>query len=146
MLSSRAFAPLSVTFILFKNSLVSFVYNCGPARLQSLCNHRTNSQIAEALLLYNKAGGKVLAGLTKRRKAERELFLKLVDNKIQTLPYKVKAKCNLNIRGGAGTSFPQIRIAKAGEILTVWATETNGDTVWAKNGSEYFALKYCEPL
>lgn len=31
--------------------------------------------IAEKILLYNKAGGEVLAGLTKRRQAERELFL-----------------------------------------------------------------------
>ena len=31
--------------------------------------------IAEKILLYNKAGGKVLAGLTKRRQSEQELFL-----------------------------------------------------------------------
>ena len=32
-------------------------------------------KIAECMLLYNKSGGRVLNGLTKRREAERKLFL-----------------------------------------------------------------------
>lgn len=130
-------------------ALVSFVYNCGLGSLQSLCRNRNNKQIAEALLLYNKAGGKVLAGLTKRRKAERELFLKPVEGQakpVQGLPYKVKTKCDLNIRSGAGVTFNKIRVAKKGEILTVWAVETNGNTKWGKNGKEYFSLDYCEKM
>lgn len=134
-------------------ALTSFVYNCGLGSLQSLCRNRTNKQIAEALLLYNKAGGKVLAGLTKRRKAERELFLKpvtTVTNPItptkKTLPYKVRTKCDLNIRSGAGVNFGKIRTAKKGEVLTVWAVETNGSTKWGKNGKEYFSLAYCEEI
>lgn len=58
------------------DALVSFVYNCGQGNLKSLCGKgRTLRQIADAMLLYDKAGGNVLAGLTRRRKAERELFL-----------------------------------------------------------------------
>ena len=131
------------------SALTSFVYNCGLGSLQSLCRNRNNKQIAEALLLYNKAGGRVLAGLTKRRKAERELFLKPVEgqaNPVQKLPYKVKTKCDLNIRSGAGVTFNKIRVAKKGEILTVWAIETNGATKWGKNGKEYFSLGYCEEV
>lgn len=135
------------------SALTSFVYNCGLGSLQSLCRNRTNKQIAEALLLYNKAGGKVLAGLTKRRKAERELFLKpvtTVTNPItpikKILPYKVRTKCDLNIRSGAGVNFGKIRTAKKGEVLTVWAVETNGSTKWGKNGKEYFSLAYCEEI
>ena len=64
------------------SALTSFVYNCGLGSLQSLCKNRNNKQVADALLLYNKAGGKVLAGLTKRRKAERELFLKPVETEV----------------------------------------------------------------
>lgn len=131
------------------SALTSFVYNCGLGSLQSLCRNRNNKQIAEALLLYNKAGGKVLAGLTKRRKAERELFLKPVEGQaapIQELPYKVKTKCDLNIRSGAGVTFSKVRVAKKGEILTVWAVETNGNTKWGKNGKEYFSLDYCEKI
>ena len=131
------------------SALVSFVYNCGLGSLQSLCRNRNNKQIAEALLLYNKAGGKVLAGLTKRRKAERELFLKPVEGQaapIQELPYKVKTKCDLNIRSGAGVTFSKVRVAKKGEVLTVWAVETNGSTKWGKNGKEYFSLDYCDKI
>lgn len=57
------------------DALVSFTYNCGHGNLKTLIKNRSLQQIAEALLLYNKANGKVLAGLTRRREAERELFL-----------------------------------------------------------------------
>lgn len=60
------------------DALVSFTYNCGAGSLNQLLKNgnRTKSQIAEAILLYNKdITGKVLPGLTRRRKAERELFL-----------------------------------------------------------------------
>ena len=98
------------------------------------------------MLLYNKAGGKVLEGLVRRRKAERELFFTPVTSIGTTskLPYKVKTKCDLNIRAGAGVNFNKIRVAKKGEVLTVWAIETNGTTQWGRNGSEYFSLVYCD--
>lgn len=57
------------------DSLVSFAYNCGGANLKQLVKNRTLSQIADAMLLYNKANGKTLAGLMKRREEERKLFL-----------------------------------------------------------------------
>lgn len=57
------------------SALVSFAYNCGTGNLKKLIKNRTLSQIADAMLLYNKGGGKVLKGLERRRKAERELFL-----------------------------------------------------------------------
>lgn len=58
------------------DALVSFTYNCGAVNLNTLVRGRTLEQIADALLLYKKSGGKVLAGLERRRQAERELFLK----------------------------------------------------------------------
>lgn len=126
------------------DALVSFCYNCGAGSLQTLCKNRTNAQIADALLLYNKGGGKVLQGLVNRRKAERELFLKPVDP--NALPYDVRTTSDLNIRTGAGTNYSIIRVANKGEILTVWAIQTNGDTKWGKNGKEYFSLSYCERI
>lgn len=57
------------------SALVSFCYNCGVGNLKTLVKGRTASQIAEAILLYNKAGGQVLKGLVRRREAERKLFL-----------------------------------------------------------------------
>lgn len=57
------------------DALVSFAYNCGQGNLKKLIKGRTLAEIADAMLLYNKGGGKVLAGLVKRRKAEQQLFL-----------------------------------------------------------------------
>lgn len=58
------------------DALVSFTYNCGAGNLQSLVKNRSLSEIADAMLLYNKgADKKVLPGLVERRKLERNLFL-----------------------------------------------------------------------
>lgn len=57
------------------DALVSFTYNLGAGNLRKLIENRNVNQIANAILLYNKAGGKVLNGLVKRRQAERDLFL-----------------------------------------------------------------------
>lgn len=64
------------------SALVSFTFNCGPGNLKKLVSNRTLPQIADAILLYNKANGKELAGLVRRRKAERELFLTPVQEPI----------------------------------------------------------------
>lgn len=60
------------------DALASFAFNCGIGNLKKLLKYgqRIKSQIADAILLYNKANGRVLRGLVRRRKAERELFLK----------------------------------------------------------------------
>lgn len=64
------------------DALVSFVYNVGPggvAASTTVGKHlraRRWRQAADALLAWNKAGGRVLAGLVRRRQAERALFLK----------------------------------------------------------------------
>ena len=56
------------------DALVSFAYNCGVGSLKTLLSGRTLNQVSDALLLYNKAGSRVLQGLVNRRKAEKELF------------------------------------------------------------------------
>lgn len=61
------------------SALVSFCYNCGAGNLKKLVEGRNVQQIAEAMLNFNHANGKVHSGLTKRRKKERELFLKPVE-------------------------------------------------------------------
>lgn len=63
------------------DALVSFTYNCGNGNLKTLVQNRTLSQIAAAMLLYNKSGGKVLNGLVRRRQAEHDLFV--ADMKIE---------------------------------------------------------------
>lgn len=64
-----------------RDALISFSFNCGEGNLRRLCKGRTNEQIAEHIVFYNKAGGKVLSGLTRRRNAERDLWLKPISNK-----------------------------------------------------------------
>lgn len=56
------------------NALVSFAFNIGNIDQLTKWGKRNKGQIADAILLYNKAGGKVLSGLVKRRKAEHDLF------------------------------------------------------------------------
>lgn len=56
------------------DALVSFTFNCRAASLKTLCKGRTAAQIADKLTAYNKSGGKVLAGLVRRREAEQKLF------------------------------------------------------------------------
>lgn len=57
------------------DALVSFTYNVGSIDQLTANGTRSKAVIAEKILLYNKAAGKVLSGLTKRRQAEKELFL-----------------------------------------------------------------------
>ena len=62
-------------------AVTSFCYNLGVGRLQaSTLRRKINAQewdeAADQLLLWVRAGGKVLRGLQLRREAERELFLK----------------------------------------------------------------------
>lgn len=59
-----------------RDALISFAFNCGQKNLKTLCMGRTAEQIGEKITLYNKAGGKVLNGLVRRRAAEKELFMK----------------------------------------------------------------------
>jgi lysozyme len=60
--------------------MVSLAYNIGMAAFgRSSVLHRHNAgahdKAADAFLLWNKAGGKVLPGLVRRRNAERALYL-----------------------------------------------------------------------
>lgn len=57
------------------DALLSFAFNLGSIDRLTANGSRSKSVISNKLLEYNKAGGKVYNGLTRRRKAERELFL-----------------------------------------------------------------------
>lgn len=74
------------------SALVSFAYNCGVKNLKKLCSGRSDAEIATKMLLYNKAGGKVLAGLTRRRKAENALYKAIVKSKAYPVPSRVLSK------------------------------------------------------
>lgn len=57
------------------DALVSFAYNVGSIDQLTDRGRRSREAIAEKILQYNKAGGKALNGLIRRRKEERALFL-----------------------------------------------------------------------
>lgn len=62
------------------DAMVSLCYNIGPTAFakSSVARLHKNGQYAsaaQAFLLWNKGGGKVLPGLVKRRNAERNLYL-----------------------------------------------------------------------
>ena len=56
------------------DALVSFCYNVGNIDTLTAKGTRTIKEISEKILAYNKSGGKVINGLTNRRKKEQELF------------------------------------------------------------------------
>jgi lysozyme len=56
-------------------ALVSFTFNLGPGNLTKLLR-KGLANVADRFLLFNQAGGKPLKGLTRRRQAERELWLR----------------------------------------------------------------------
>lgn len=60
------------------DALVSFAFNLGAGNLRKLCKGRTAAQIVRTMPNYNKANGRVLAGLKRRRAAEQALFNKPV--------------------------------------------------------------------
>ena len=56
------------------DALVSFCYNVGNIDQLTAKGTRTIKEISEKILAYNKSGGKIINGLTNRRKKEQELF------------------------------------------------------------------------
>ena len=57
------------------DALVSFAYNIGSIDQLTANGSRSRETIAKKMLEYNKAGGTIYRGLTRRREAERKLFL-----------------------------------------------------------------------
>lgn len=120
------------------DALVSFCYNCGAGNLQKLVSGRNYQQIADTMLLYNKGGGKVLAGLLRRRQMERELFLKSA-NSANSPTMKVQVTAGgLNVRAGIGTSCKIVDVLNKNQVVEV--TETSNG--WGKISKGWICLKY----
>ena len=64
------------------SAVVSFAYNCGIGNLKSstllkkVNSNPSDPTIKDEFLKWNKVGGKPLAGLTRRRQAESDLYFK----------------------------------------------------------------------
>jgi len=98
------------------DALVSFTFNCGSANLKKITNNgaRTLEQISARLPQYNKAGGKVLAGLTKRRAEEKALF----DAPVYTSP---------DAAGEEEINMRTIKKGSKGKAVKIWQTIINAD-------------------
>ena len=114
------------------DALVSFAYNIGSIDQLTSNGRRSIKTISDKILEYNKAGGKKLEGLARRRKAEKALFDEAVEgdssavepqpsnstpketeakDEAQASPYKVggvytvSVRSALNVRKGAGKNY-----------------------------------------
>ena len=101
------------------DALVSFAYNCGGRNLLSLVKNRSLPQIADAMLLYNKSSGKVLEGLNRRRKAERELFLTGSAERPNGNPYDEPVAAIRRGMKGNGVRWLQVELNRRGYKLIV---------------------------
>ena len=76
------------------SALVSFAFNIGSISQLVKGGSRNKAEIADAMLLYNKAGGRVLQGLTRRRLAEYNLYMTpdesgLMESDLQSLHHDI---------------------------------------------------------
>lgn len=119
--SVNSLVKVDITQNMF-DALVSFTYNCGAGALKKstlllLLNSKNYSGAAGEFAKWNKANGKVLAGLTRRRTAERLLFVTDMDDvntstestDSSTVSYKKGnyiTQYAMRVRTGPGTSYP----------------------------------------
>lgn len=123
------------------DALVSFAYNIGSIDQLTSKGTRSIAQISAKIPEYNKASGKVLAGLTRRRKAEKELFDKPIPNKSQkknSYTVIVTPLNGLNVRKGPGINFEKIKALRHGKTVDV-LEESNG---WGRTSDGWICLKY----
>lgn len=131
------------------DALVSFAYNVGSIDQLTANGTRSKSIIADKILLYNKAGGKILNGLTTRRKTERELFLRKTSNYDSTdntaplkenIPFRVKVtKDSLEIKAGAGEQYKQVGSIQDRGVYTI--IKTDGDWGFLKSKVGWICLR-----
>ena len=81
------------------DALVSFAFNIGSINQLTNNGKRSISEISSKLLAYNKAGGKVISGLTRRRQAEKALFDKATKEEREVVADMQTLK-----RGSSGTA------------------------------------------
>lgn len=127
------------------DALVSFAYNVGSIDALTANGTRSRATIAAKMLQYNKAGGKVLNGLTRRRKAERELFLTVIKKK--TAKKKTYATVNtkkdpLTIRSAANAKSKELGKIQKGTKVEVVKKGASWTKVKYKTTTGYVATKY----
>lgn len=126
------------------DALVSFAYNIGSIDMLTANGTRSRATIAAKMLQYNKAGGKVLNGLTRRRKAERALFLTAAAKKKKKKVYATvnTKKDPLTIRSAANAKSKELgKIPKRTKVEVV-KKGASWTKVKYKTTTGYVATKY----
>lgn len=126
------------------DALVSFAYNIVSIDALTANGTRSRATIAAKMLQYNKAGGKVLNGLTRRRKAERKLFLTA---KKKTAKKKTYATVNtkkdpLTIRSAANAKSKELGKIPKGIKVEIVKKGASWTKVKYKTTTGYVATKY----
>lgn len=111
------------------DALVSFCYNIGNIDGITANGTRSISQIADRFLAYNKAGGRVIAGLTTRRKEERLLFLKSVSNTNHTTINKNNNEFNNKLNYTHTDFVKEVQAAIGANVDGVAGNETLSKTI-----------------
>lgn len=96
------------------DALVSFAYNVGSINQLTKLGTRNKKTIGNKILLYNKANGKILKGLVRRRQAEYDLYTTPVD----VLDYEEIAREVISGKWGNGTARRQ-NLTNAGYDYTL---------------------------
>lgn len=125
------------------DALVSFSYNIGTGALKNstllkLLNNEDYKGAAEQFDKWVYAGGKKLAGLIKRRTAEKELFLKPI-----TTRYKVIAM-GLNVRSGPGINYDRVNILYKNKIIEI--TKISSRWGMLSDNTGWVCLNYLKKL
>lgn len=127
------------------DALISFAYNIGSIDGLTANGTRSRATIAAKILEYNKAGGKVYRGLTRRRKAERKLFLTAVKKKAtkkKTYATVNTKKDPLTIRSAANAKSKELgKIPKRTKVEVV-KKGASWTKVKYKTTTGYVATKY----
>ena len=127
------------------DALVSFAYNIGSIDTLTANGTRTRAAISSKMLQYNKAGGKVLNGLTRRRKAERELFLTAVKKKAakkKTYATVNTKKDPLTLRSAANATSKELGKIAKGTKVEIVKKGASWTKVKYKTTTGYVATKY----
>ena len=127
------------------DALVSFAYNVGSIDGLTANGTRSRAAIASKMLQYNKAAGKVLNGLTRRRNAERELFLTAAKKKAakkKTYATVNTKKDPLTIRSSASAASKELGKIAKGTKVEIVKKGASWTKIKYKDVTGYVATKY----
>jgi len=123
------------------SALVSFAFNIGNINQLTANGKRSREEIKKAWLRYNKANGKVLDGLKKRRAEELQLFC---DNELQKVV--CTSGSNLRIRAQPNTQSRIVARIPNGEKVSVLESGYKWDKVFYKNTIGYVYNSYLKEV